>query len=291
MMNSKAEISNAFNHHAIEYEHVAEVQHEIGERLIERLAYLMMQPMHVLDIGCGPGVLTHRLKRHYPKAHIVGLDFAHQMLKIANAKQPWRRKCSFVNADMATLPFATGQFDLIFSNQVIHWSDSLSALFREFNRVLRPGGCLMFSTLGPDTFRELRQAFKTVDGYTHVNDFLDMHHIGDCLLNEKFVDPVVDMDMLTAHYPSLSQLLYGLKSQGVRNIHAQRNPGLTGKRSWHAFEQAMTLLRTTDNQFPLTYEVVYGHAWKGMQRRTEQGIETFISVEQLKKSTRRNEST
>lgn len=287
MMNSKAEICNAFNRHAAEYELVAEVQHEIGDRLFERLQYLKIQPRYVLDVGCGPGVFTSRLKQYYPKARIIGLDLAHEMLKLAGAKQRWRRKWSLVNADMTALPFATGQFDLIFSNQVIHWSSPLATVIREFNRVLSPGGCLMFSTLGPDTFQELRQAFKTVDSYAHVNDFLDMHDIGDCLLSEKFDDPVMDMDRLTAHYTTLSDLLYGLKAQGVRNIHLERNPGLTGKRAWHEFEQEMLTLRTIDQKFPLTYEVVYGHAWKGMQRRTEQGVETFISVEQLKSTLKR----
>ncbi|MDP3705511.1 MAG: malonyl-ACP O-methyltransferase BioC [Legionellaceae bacterium] len=281
-MNLKAEICNAFNSHASEYELVAEVQHEIGDRLFERLQYLKMQPRYVLDVGCGPGIFTSRLKKQYPKAHIIGLDMAHAMLTLAGGKQSWRRKWTLVNADMTALPFASGQFDLIFSNQVIHWSSTLAAVIREFNRVLRPGGCVMFSTLGPDTFQELRHAFKAVDSYAHVNDFLDMHDIGDCLLREKFDDPVMDMDTLTAHYASLPDLLHGLKAQGVRNVHAKRNPGLMGKRAWHDFEQEMLTFRTADHKFPLTYEVLYGHAWKGMQQRTDQGIETFVSVEQLK---------
>jgi len=282
MMNLNAEICNAFNRHASDYEQAADVQHEIGERLLERLHYLKMQPQYVLDVGCGPGALTARLKKQYPNAHIVGLDLAFEMLKLANKKQRWRQKWGLVNADMAALPFVSGQFDLIFSNQVIHWAPSLAAVMREFNRVLRPSGCIMFSTLGPDTFLELRQAFDKVDTHAHVNDFLDMHDIGDCLLNEKFADPVMDMDKLTAHYKSLTDLVYGLKSQGVRNIHANRNAGLMGKQAWSLFEQSMAVFCTAEQKFPLTYEVVYGHAWKGAQQRTEHGVETLISVDQLK---------
>lgn len=282
-MNEKKEICNAFNTHAKTYEQSAKVQHEIGIRLFERLQYIKIQPRYILDIGCGPGIFLQQLKALYPKAHIIGLDLAYSMLEIAKSKQTWRKKWSLVNADMTVLPFATGQFDLIFANQVIHWSLPLAKVIRELNRVLNTQGCLMFSTLGPDTFLELRQAFAAVDTYAHTNDFADMHDIGDILLREYFLDPVVDMEMLTAHYATLPQLLQALKKQGVRNINATRNRGLTGKQSWNKFEHGMHALQTQQGKFPLTYEVVYGHAWKGEQRRTEHGIETSISIAKLKK--------
>ena len=287
-MNVKTEICKAFNVHAVDYEEAAIVQHEIGNRLFERLHYLKIQPRYILDLGCGPGIFSQRLKKQYPQAQIVGLDVAFLMLKMAKSKQSWRQKWPLVNGDMMALPFASGLFDLVFANQVIHWSQPLSAVVSELNRVTRAGGCLMFSTLGPDTFQELRQAFSSVDHYAHVNDFADMHDVGDCLLSEHFLDPVVDMDILTAHYATLPALLHALKAQGVRNVHAARNRGLTGKHSWRKFEQSMLALRTTQGKLPLTYEVVYGHAWKGEQRRTAKGIETTISVEQLKASVNRN---
>lgn len=282
MMNLNKEICKAFNIHANEYEQVAKVQREIGERLFERLDYLKIQPLKVLDLGCGPGFFTKRLKNRYRQAHVIGVDFAQQMLKETKAKQSWRQTFSLVNADMTSLPFQDGQFDLIFSNQVVHWSPSLSRVFGEINRVMRPGGCLMFSTLGPDTFLELRQAFSRVDNFAHVNEFWDMHDVGDCLLKEYFLDPVMDMNRLMALYPSLKALLQTLKSQGVRNINQKRNSGLTGKSAWQAFEQEMLTFCTPEKKFPLTYEVIYGHAWKGAQRRLEQGTEAYFPLDQLK---------
>ena len=281
---SLIEIGQSFNAHAREYEEVAEIQFEIGQRLLERLTYLKMVPRYILDLGCGPGTFLKRLKQRYPKAEIVGLDVAHAMLLEAKHKQSWRKKCRLVNADMHHLPFATGQFDLIISNQVIHWSSSLQVVFRELNRILHPGGCLLFSTLGPDTFKELRQAFLQVDDYAHVNEFQDMHHVGDCLMQELFDDPVMDMEILMAHYNELPDLLASLKAQGVKNIHAKRNTGLTGKYAWKVFEQSMAKLKTDTQKYPLTYEVVYGQAWKSQRHRSDQGIETSISVAQLKAS-------
>lgn len=283
MMNLKTEICNAFNKHATEYEKVAKVQHEIGERLFERLHYLKISPRYVLDLGCGTGIFTCLLKKHYPQAEIIGLDLAHAMLRESKKKQGWRRKWPLVNGDMAALPFADGVFDLVFANQVIHWSQPLSTVIQELNRVMNVNGCLMFSTLGPDTFKELKQSWLLADNYAHTNDFMDMHDIGDCLLTEHFLDPVVDMELLTVHYTTLKQLLQSLKAQGVRNINQARNEGLTGKKSWQAFESAYQVLCTENGKYPLTYEVVYGHAWKGEQRRLGKGTETFISVSQIRR--------
>ncbi|MCL9685500.1 malonyl-ACP O-methyltransferase BioC [Legionella maioricensis] len=277
------EISKAFNKHATEYELVAKVQREIGDRLFERLQYLKISPKRILDLGCGPGTFSRELTAMYPKAQVFGLDFAHGMLLEAKKKQSWRRKWSLVTADMKNMPFATGMFDLVFANQVIHWGSPLARVFRELNRVMNVNGCLMFTTLGPDTFKELKGAWAGVNQHAHVNEFVDMHDIGDCLMAEHFLEPVMDMELLSVHYETLPHLIKALKAQGVRNIHSARNQGLTGKTAWQQFEKNYATVQTDKGKYPLTYEVVYGHAWKGEQRRTGNGIETLIPVSQILK--------
>ncbi len=283
-MNLKAEICNAFNAHATEYGRVSIVQKEIGARLFERLDYLKIQPRYILDLGCGTGFFSQQLKKRYPKACIVGLDLAFMMLLNAKKAYTLFKKWPLIHADMTAMPFPTGLFDLVFANQVIHWAHPMTAVLREVNRVMNADGCLMFSTLGPDTFRELRGAWAQVNHYAHTNQFVDMHEWGDALLAEYFADPVVDMEMLTVHYATLSKLLQALKKQGVRNINSARNPGLTGRHSFQAFEEAMQQFRTEKGQIPLTYEVVYGHAWKGAMHRKGQGTEAFIPVSQLRRT-------
>ena len=278
------EICNAFNTHAHQYEQAAVVQQEIGNRLFERLDYFKKKPLSILDLGCGPGVFSKQLKKQFPQALVVGFDLALNMLKQAKTKQKWFQKWPLVAGDMAHLPFPMGTFDLIFANQVLHWSSSIPSVLEELNRIMKPDACLMFSTLGPDTFQEIRQAWTRVDGYSHTNDFIDMHEMGDHLMAQHFLDPVVDMEMLTVHYPNLRQLLQALKAQGVRNVNPSRNPGLTGKRVWQAFEKEITQFKTQEGKFPLTYEVVYGHAWRGNQYHTNKGTETRISVDQLRKT-------
>lgn len=281
MMNETIKICKAFNDHAWEYERFARVPLEIGRRLFDRLDYLKIKPSYVLDLGCGSGVFLQALKKKYPKAHVVGLDLAFNMLKQAGKKQTFRSKWSLIHANMTALPFASGVFDLVFANQVLHWSYPLASIFDEINRVMAQNGCLMFSTLGPDTFIELKQAFSLVDKHAHVNEFLDMHDVGDGLQAHYFVDSVVDMERLTAHYTHLTDLLRALKAQGVRNINRNRNQGLTGKAAWLAFEANMNLQRTLNGKFPLTYEIVYGHAWKGSRHKTQAGVETSVSIDAL----------
>ncbi|WP_173238542.1 malonyl-ACP O-methyltransferase BioC [Legionella antarctica] len=275
------EISKAFNKHATEYELAAKVQQEIGKRLFERLQYLKISPKRILDLGCGTGGFSRELALMYPKARIFGLDLAHAMLLQAKKKQSWRRKWPLVTADMSNMPFATGMFDLVFANQAIHWGSSLARVFRELNRVMNVNGCLMFTTLGPDTFKELKSAWTGANQYAHVNDFIDMHDVGDCLMAEHFLEPVMDMELLSVHYETLSHLIRALKMQGVKNINSARNQGLTGKDAWQKFEKNYATMQTDKGMYPLTYEVVYGHAWKGEQRKTGSGIETLIPVSQI----------
>ena len=73
-------------------------------------------------------------------------------------------------------------------------------VFAEFRRALRVGGLVVFSTFGPDTLKELRAAFARADGHTHVNRFVDMHDLGDMLVQAGFADPVMEMEPLTLTY-------------------------------------------------------------------------------------------
>jgi malonyl-CoA O-methyltransferase len=281
-MTPNNEIRNAFDSHAASYEQYATIQREVGLRLFERLDYLKMCPRTILDLGCGTGLFSRMLAKKYPKAQVVSLDLSFNMLLETQRKQRWRNRWPLVNANMVKLPFVTGAFDLVFSNQTVHWESPVSNVLRELSRVMNNEGCLLFSTLGPDTFKELVHAWSLVDAYAHTNQFMDMHDLGDALMKELFLDPVVDQEHLTAHYASLTELLTSLKKQGVRNINSGRNPGLTGKKARSDFVQVYEAHRTPDGKYPLTYEVVYAQAWKGTQRRLEQGSEVFFPISQLR---------
>ena len=125
----------------------------------------------------------------------------------------------------------------------------------------------MFSTFGPDTLKELRQAFARIDGYQHVNWFADMHDIGDLLVNNRFSTPVMDMEYITLTYDDVITVMRDLKAIGAHNVLQGRQQGLMGKNKWRQVICEYEKLRR-DGKLPTTFEVVYGHAWKPFDPRS-----------------------
>jgi len=256
----------AFDRAAGTYDAAAALQNEIGDRLLERLDFIRMQPRRVLDLGAGTGTCTAALLQRYRGAQVVALDIAPGMLRRAKARGGWFRKPGCVCADAEALPFADDSFDCIFSNLMIQWCLDIEPLFTELRRVLAPGGCLLFSTFGPDTLMELRRSWEAVDGYTHVNRFIDMHDIGDALLRTRWAEPVMDSERLTVTYRELRTLMQDLKHIGAHNVTAGRPRGLTGRRRLQQLAAAYEAFRT-GGVLPASYEVVYGHAWSPQDKQ------------------------
>jgi malonyl-CoA O-methyltransferase len=163
------------------------------------------------------------------------------------------------------LPFRDGAVDLMFSNLMLQWCDDLDGALREIRRVLAPSGFFAFSTFGPDTLRELRQAWAAADGGTHVGGFRDMHDIGDAVARAGLAEPVMDVERLTLVYPDVGAISRDLKGLGARNATAARTRGLTGKGRWRAMTAAYEAQRR-EGLLPATYEVVYGAAWGAVGR-------------------------
>lgn len=277
----------AFEKAAPHYDDVAVLQREVGSRLLERLALFRHQPKMILDVGSGTGFCSHGLATHYGKARVVSLDLAHAMVSRTRQRfSRWKRLLrnhAFVCGDADLLPFADNSFDMIFSNLTVQWCNDLDTTFREFRRVLKPGGLLLFSTLGPDTLKELRDSWARVDDRVHVNSFIDMHDVGDALVKSRFADPVMDMEQITFTYRDGMTLMRDLKELGAHNVNSGRNRGLTGKQKLKAVLEAYESFRLESGELPASYEVVYGHAWRPeVDKQIEQNGEIRIPVSQLK---------
>jgi len=185
--------------------------------MLARLDYIRLQPRRILDAGSGPP--RGELRKRYPKATAIALDFSRAMLarpRFFGWLAAGTRLA--VCADVERLPLADAAVDLVWSNMTLHWlSDPLPAL-REFRRVLRPDGLLMFSTLGPDSLKELRAAA----GEGRVHRFIDMHDLGDMLLAVGLAAPVMDMELITFEYQDADTLLGDLRGSGQTSARADR---------------------------------------------------------------------
>ncbi|GLU32871.1 malonyl-[acyl-carrier protein] O-methyltransferase [Trinickia caryophylli] len=259
----------------------------------ERLDYIKMKPTSVLDAGCGSGDDMPLLRARFPEVPVFGTDLSHAMLARAaqqgRGETNWRRLlpaplqralgapgARLAQADFAALPFAPGAFDFIWSNLALHWHARPDLVFPEWQRVLSVGGLLMFSTLGPDTLRELRGAYAEVEAAhgiasrAHVIDFVDMHDLGDMLVESGFEIPVMDQETLTVTYKSPESLLADVRRWGAYPFERER-AGRASRRLHRALLAALDARRGADGTIALTFEVIYGHAWKAVPRTTPEG--------------------
>ena len=117
--------------------------------------------------------------------------------------------------------------------------------------------------------RERRAALPDRRG-ERVHRFIDMHDIGDALVQAGFTDPVMDMEIVTLTYPDLDTLLQDLRHSGGANAATSRPRGLSGRREWAEARAAYEHLRR-DGRLPATFEIIQGHAWKAPPKTTEDG--------------------
>jgi len=276
------------------------LRREIAARMHERLDLIKIAPRQLLDAGCGEGADLPLLQKRFGDATVFGLDAAPAMLAAARAEQSAAQSAlnrmlkkwlpgqhagasgpALLCGDFAELPLAANAVDLIWSNLALHWHPEPHRVFAEWRRVLRVDGLLMFSCFGPDTFKEVRQAFAAADEAPHALAFVDMHDFGDMLIDAGFSTPVMDMETITVTYPSADRLLADLRAWGGNPL-ATRLRGLRGRAAHARMREALELGRRADGKLALSFEIVYGHAFRPAPRVTRAG-EAIIRLDFPKK--------
>jgi malonyl-CoA O-methyltransferase len=283
-------VRRSFDRAAKTYDEAAVLHAEVRKNLLERLQLTKLTPRVVVDAGAGTGHAGRALKRRYPKALVIALDSSLGMLRAAAGQRSWLRPFERVCADAELLPLADGSVDVIVSNLMLQWCNP-DAVFAEFRRVLAPHGLLSFSTLGPDTLRELRTAWGRVDAHSHVQPFIDMHDLGDALVRGGFASPVLDVERFTLSYVDVRRVAADLKATGAHNAAADRIRGLTSPRKFAAMQTAYEQFRQ-DGRLPATYEVVFAHAWVPDQPPPRANLDSSsVSLEDVKRQLRARRRT
>lgn len=247
------------------------------EGLFTRLDPVLVEAKVILDLGSATGRADNTLRSRFKPEHIISLDISRNMLRQSIQKRSWLRRFSFchsshVQADASRLPLGDQSIDFVFCNLLLPYVDSPGLVFKEVARVLTKGGVFAFATLGPDSLAEIRRAWSTVDDYSHVNPFPDMHDIGDALVQSGLRDPVLDVDRLTVRYEDSAKLFADLTSVGGRNALQHRNPSMVGKKRFERMLAGLMGSQNIDgNGLELGLELIYGHCWGG-NRKAEAGV-------------------
>ena len=273
---------------------------EIERRAFERLDYIKLQPQVILDVGCGQGKGTLALAQRFHQARVIGLDQSpamiescerrHQTATPANnslaikaltsladrikrwlpqskptieskpskdPKQP-SQPIQWICADTHQIPLPNASVDLIWSNCAMHWFADPREAIKEWRRILRPNGLLMFTCFGVQTLEQLA-ALGVV-----LPTFQDMHDIGDQMQNQKFAEPVMDMETLHFTYKQGADVLRDVRALGGNALY----PTTQGLRGRGFKQRVIDQLSLVDR---LTFEIVYGHAWTPAQRLLPDG--------------------
>jgi malonyl-CoA O-methyltransferase len=237
---------------------------EVARRMEDRLQWIRLAPaswVHWEPVR--GGLEAHALlERRYPKAacFVVERNPQHARAAADRLSRPWWRRWSPGVLRHAEAP--PGSAHMVWANMALHMSARPQSLIGAWHGLLATDGFLMFSCLGPDTLRELRELYRALGWPPPAHEFTDMHDWGDMLVQAGFAEPVMDMERITLTWETPGRLLQELRELGA-NLHPGRFPGLRG-RSWRSrLERELAgSLATADGRLALTFEIVYGHALK-----------------------------
>jgi malonyl-CoA O-methyltransferase len=259
---------------------------EVGTRMAERLAFLKLSPKQWVHWEpLRGGVNAHQLVAgRYPRAKCYAIQAEARLIALAEKalKLRWWNPARWKAPSMG---FVEPQepVQMLWANMSLHMSADPQALLTRWHQLLEPNGFLMFSCFGPDTLRQLRQIYAREGWPPPAHAFTDMHDWGDMLLHAGFSDPVMDMERITLTFNSPERMLLELRELG-RNLHAGRFSGLRG-RQWR--QRLLQSLQKDvqggahEEAFQLDFEIVYGHAVKGIARMPV-GPQSTISLKEMR---------
>jgi malonyl-CoA O-methyltransferase len=257
---------------------------EVARRMAERLPAVRLRPATVLDWWGHAGASAELLHGAYPKARRIVVEPSDALRQRSRdaAQRPWwsARRWSAAAVEVCEGEPEAGAAQLLWANMMLHAVGDPPALMARWQRALAADGFLMFSCFGPDTVRELQALYRRLGWPPPGASFVDMHDLGDMLIEAGFADPVMDQERLTLTWDSPQALLAELRPLGG-NASLQRFAGLRTPR-WRArLHDALASLGKGDGRLGLSFEIVYGHAFKAAPR-VRAGEPTTVSVQDMR---------
>lgn len=240
---------------------------EIAARMAQRLSPIKLQPQRVLQWSAFLGASEELLQQAYPRAAQSIVEPVQALCERSLARhksgQGWLAALRRREAPPVCLPQQAGEgvAELLWANMYLHLSPDPQALLRLWQRALVVDGFVMFSCLGPDSLRELRTLHESLGWGAAGPEWIDMHDIGDMLVEAGFADPVMDQERISLTWTEGERMLSDLRALGG-NLAPQRFAGCR-TRAWRVrLLRALEQLRGQDGLLRLSLEVVYGHAFK-----------------------------
>ena len=263
-MDIKQSIRRNFARRAGSYDRHAGVQRLMARGLVDRVEKELLRPRRILEVGCGTGCLTALLRQGHPGAELVALDLDPALIEQARRRLGPDSRVSWLVADGES--FSQGGFDLIIANATFQWFTLPGETLKTYFQALKPGGCLAFSTLGPQTFEELDASMSQAAAALNLDTapeitarrFLDSQKWEDLLALAGFSQVRLTSQMLTAHFPTVPEFLQALKAMGATNPR----PRPFSPRLLSALIRAYEARFRQNGSVPVTYEAIWAVARK-----------------------------
>lgn len=256
------------------------LQDEIAARMLQKLDIVKLEAKDVLLIPDFPGAHAPFLTKRFPRIRFHSApecelsSFDLFKLRVSRFWNSRMKSASIISiADYkktGRINLPSNSIDLVVSVLLIQDLADPKYFLQECWRVLKEGGLLTLSYLGPDTAKELNSELLAQQlPLQKLASPWDMHDMGDALLGERFSDPVMDMEFLCLDYESDAVLLADARALHLLNPSSQSS----------ALETPLPK--------KLTLEVVYGHAWAlGKHLAKAQDHVAYVDLNQIGRNTR-----
>jgi len=261
----KKKISQHFSISAPNYDSASVVQRQAADDLLQMAGELVSAPERIIDIGCGTGYASNKLKRIFSDSFLISLDLAEGMLRQAKINFADDNSFNGLRGDVEFLPVKNHSVDLIFTNATLQLCNQIEQTLTEIHQALKPGGAFLGTTFGPATLNQIYQSWEIVEP-----DNIDEHRFSfnsaaywkTIFSSGEWVNPTIDVKTHTQYYPTAMEALKSIRMAGVKNSLSARKNSLTGRKTFFKFVDELEKKRESQG-IPLTYEIIFINAFSG----------------------------